>query len=145
MRPRPAWRARQSAFSAARSTSATWKRSSRTPTCGSTQPRRKSSSISASGRIDAQISDSIQALEGFLDKPEGKDYAFLGGDQFDLECHGEGAGIAVRKGETELIAALNKAIKEIRDDGSYAAVNARYFDFDILRRLGGRSPLRLAG
>ena len=85
----------------------------------------------ASGRIDAQISDSIQALEGFLDKPEGKDYAFLGGDQFDLECHGEGAGIAVRKGDTELIAALNKAIQEIRADGAYAAINARYFDFDI--------------
>ena len=85
----------------------------------------------ASGRIDAQISDSIQALEGFLDRPEGKDHAFLGGDQFDLECHGEGAGIAVRKGDTELVAALNKAIMEIRADGAYAAINARYFDFDI--------------
>ncbi len=85
----------------------------------------------ASGRIDAQISDSIQALEGFLDKPEGKDHAFLGGDQFDLECHGEGAGIAVRKGDAELVAALNKAIMEIRADGAYAAINARYFDFDI--------------
>ncbi|MEM7221773.1 MAG: ABC transporter substrate-binding protein [Pseudomonadota bacterium] len=84
-----------------------------------------------SGRIDAQISDSIQALEGFLGTDEGKDYAFLGGDQFDLECHGEGAGIAVRKGDSELIAALNKAIMEIREDGSYAAINARYFDFDI--------------
>jgi polar amino acid transport system substrate-binding protein/arginine/ornithine transport system substrate-binding protein len=82
-------------------------------------------------RIDAQISDSIQALEGFLSTDAGKDYAFLGGDQFDLECHGEGAGIAVRKGEEELRSAFNQAIKDIRADGTYAEINAKYFDFDI--------------
>jgi polar amino acid transport system substrate-binding protein/arginine/ornithine transport system substrate-binding protein len=83
------------------------------------------------GRIDAQISDSIQALEGFLSTDAGKDYAFLGGDQFDLECHGEGAGIAVRKGDDELRSAFNQAIKDIRADGTYAEINAKYFDFDI--------------
>ena len=83
------------------------------------------------GRIDAQISDSIQALEGFLSTDAGKDYAFLGGDQFDLECHGEGAGIAVRKGDDELRSAFNQAIKDIRADGTYAKINAKYFDFDI--------------
>ena len=85
----------------------------------------------AAGRIDVQISDSIQSLEGFLTKPEGKDFAFLGDDQFDLECHGEGAGIAVRKGEDDLRLAFDKAIKAIRDDGTYARINAKYFDFDI--------------
>lgn len=85
----------------------------------------------AAGRVDAQISDSIQSLEGFLTKPEGKDFAFLGDDQFDLECHGEGAGIAVRKGEDDLRLAFDKAIKAIRDDGTYARINAKYFDFDI--------------
>lgn len=85
----------------------------------------------ASGRIDAQISDSIQALEGFLGKPEGKDYAFLGGDQYDKECHGEGAGIAVRKGEEDLRQDLNAAIQAIRKDGTYEKINAEYFDFDI--------------
>ncbi len=83
------------------------------------------------GRIDAQISDSIQALEGFLNQDAGKDYAFLGGDQFDLECHGEGAGIALRKGEDDLRMALNKAIAEIREDGTYQKINDKYFDFDI--------------
>lgn len=85
----------------------------------------------ASGRLDAQISDSIQALEGFLGTDAGKGYAFLGGDQFDLECHGEGAGIAVRKGEDKLREAFNDAIKAIRADGTYAKINAKYFDFDI--------------
>ena len=85
----------------------------------------------AAGRVDVQISDSIQSSEGFLTKPEGKDFAFLGEDQFDLECHGEGAGIAVRKGEDDLRLAFDKAIKAIRDDGTYARINAKYFDFDI--------------
>ncbi len=84
-----------------------------------------------SGRIDAQLSDSTQAMEGFLGEEEGKGFAFLGGDQYDLECHGEGAGIAIRKGEEDLVNAFNGAIKAIRDKGTYATINAKYFDFGI--------------
>ena len=85
----------------------------------------------ASGRIDAQISDSIQALEGFLTQDAGKGFAYLGGDQYDQGCHGEGAGIALRKGEDKLRAAFNDAIKAIRANGTYAKINAKYFEFDI--------------
>ena len=85
----------------------------------------------AAGRLDAQFSDSLQADEGFLKTDAGKGYAFVGGPQFDLECHGEGAGIAVRKGEGELLDALNAAIVAIRDDGTYKAINDQYFDFDV--------------
>ncbi len=85
----------------------------------------------AAGRIDAQISDSIQAEEGFLNTDAGKDFEFVGGDQFDLECHGEGAGIAVRKGDDELREAFNAAIKAIRDDGTYKQINDQYFKFDL--------------
>jgi lysine-arginine-ornithine-binding protein len=85
----------------------------------------------ASGRIDAQISSSIQSDEGFLKTDAGKDFEFFGGDQYDMECHGEGAGIAVRKGEDDLREALNAAIKAIRDDGTYQAINAKYFEYDI--------------
>ncbi len=85
----------------------------------------------ANGRIDAQISDSIQAKEGFLDKDEGKGFEFLGGVQYDLECHGEGAGIAVRKGDDELRKEFNAAIKALRENGTYAEINDKYFDFDV--------------
>ena len=85
----------------------------------------------AAGRLDAQFSDSLQADEGFLKTDAGKGYAFVGGPQFDLECHGEGAGIAVRKGEGELLDALNAAIVAIREDGTYKAINDQYFDFDV--------------
>lgn len=85
----------------------------------------------SAGRIDASISDSTQASDGFLNTDAGKDYAFLGGVQYDLGCHGEGAGIAVRKGEDGLREAFNKAIQEIRSDGTYMKINDRYFDFDV--------------
>ena len=85
----------------------------------------------AAGRLDAQVSDSIQADEGFLETDAGKGFAFAGGVQFDLECHGEGAGIAVRKGEDELREAFNAAITAIREDGTYRSINDKYFDFDV--------------
>jgi polar amino acid transport system substrate-binding protein/arginine/ornithine transport system substrate-binding protein len=83
------------------------------------------------GRIDLSFSDSIQAEEGFLNTDSGKDFELAGPEQFDLECHGEGAGIAVRKGEDELRESLNMAIKAIREDGTYNAINDKYFKFDV--------------
>lgn len=85
----------------------------------------------AAGRIDLSFSDSTQADEGFLSTDAGADYEFVGPEQNDPECHGEGVGIAVRKGDDELREAFNEAIKAIRADGTYQEVNARYFDYDI--------------
>ena len=85
----------------------------------------------AIGRIDAQFSDSIAADDGFLKTPAGKDFEFTGGDQHDEECHGPGAGMAVRKEDTALRDDLNRAIKAIRANGTYQKINAKYFDYDI--------------
>nr|WP_309503635.1 ABC transporter substrate-binding protein [uncultured Roseovarius sp.] len=84
----------------------------------------------ASGRLDAQISNSIQAVDGFLSTDAGQDFDFIGGDLDDKACLGEGVGIAVRKNDP-LAAELSAAIKAIRADGSYKAVNDKYFAFDI--------------
>jgi polar amino acid transport system substrate-binding protein/arginine/ornithine transport system substrate-binding protein len=83
------------------------------------------------GRIDAQFSDSMVAYDSFLKMDAGKDYAFLGGDLTDIQCHGEGVGIAIRKGSDELKTALNGAIKALRANGTYKKINDAYFDFDI--------------
>jgi polar amino acid transport system substrate-binding protein/arginine/ornithine transport system substrate-binding protein len=85
----------------------------------------------AIGRIDLQFSDSIAADEGFLKTDAGKGFEFVGGDQHDEECHGPGAGIAVRKADKDLRDELNKAIEAIRANGVYQKINARYFEFDI--------------
>lgn len=83
------------------------------------------------GRLDATVADSVEVSVGFLGKPEGEGFAFVGGPIKDDAIFGAGAGIAVRKGEQALRERLDRAIEAIRTNGTYAAINARYFDFDI--------------
>ena len=84
-----------------------------------------------SGRLDAQLSDSLQAYEGFLVLDVGQDFDFLGDALDDVECQGVGAGFAVRKEDSALRDALSKAIQDIRADGTYKAINDKYFAVDI--------------
>lgn len=83
------------------------------------------------GRVDLVMADSVVLLEGFLETEEGEGYSFVGPDYIEEQWHGEGIGIAVRKGEDDLREALNAAIQEIREDGTYQEINAKYFDFDV--------------
>ncbi len=83
------------------------------------------------GRVDLVMADSVALLGGFVETPEGADFEFVGPDYSDPKWHGEGAGIAVRKGETDLVNALNAAIDQIRSDGTYKAISDKYFDFDV--------------
>jgi len=83
------------------------------------------------GRVDLVIADSVVLLEGLLNTDAGKDAEFVGPDFTDSEWFGDGIGIAVRKGDDELLGRLNEAIGRIRADGTYGEINARYFDFDL--------------
>ena len=85
----------------------------------------------AAGRVDLLLADSVALLEGFLNTPDGGDAEFVGPDFTDPQWFGDGAGIAMRKGETELLDALNGAIEAIRADGTYKTINDTYFDFDV--------------
>ena len=76
------------------------------------------------------MADSVALLEGFLKTDEGQDFEFVGRNSVP-EYHGEGAGIAIRKGEEDLRLAFNEAIDKIRGDGTYQAIAAKYFDFDV--------------
>ena len=84
-----------------------------------------------SGRVDLIMADSVALLEGFLKTDEGQDFEFVGPNYSVPEYHGEGAGIAIRKGEEDLRLAFNEAIDKIRKDGTYQAIAAKYFDFDV--------------
>jgi lysine-arginine-ornithine-binding protein len=84
-----------------------------------------------SGRLDLVMADSVALLEGFLNTEEGQDFEFVGPDYSDPKYHGEGAGIAIRKGEDDLRALFNEAIDQIRADGTYQAINEKYFEFDV--------------
>ena len=84
-----------------------------------------------SGRIDAAMADSVALDLGFLKTPGGADYAFFGESYSIPKYHGEGAGIAVRKEDTELRDKLSAAILAIRADGQYQTIEKKYFDFDV--------------
>ncbi len=84
-----------------------------------------------SGRADAGIADSVAVLEGFLNTDQGKEFEFVGPDFSDPKWFGDGAGIAVRKGDDALRTQLNKALAQILADGTYKKINAKYFDFDV--------------
>ena len=83
-----------------------------------------------SGRIDAAIDD-VVVLSEWIESPEGACCKILGTLTPDPVINGEGAGIAIRKGEDDLREKFNKAIDEIRADGTYEAINKKYFDFDV--------------
>ncbi len=83
------------------------------------------------GRLDMVFADSVVLLEGFLNTDAGKDYEFIGPGYTDRKYFGEGIGIAVRKGDGELLETLNNAIDKIRADGTYQKINNTYFDFDV--------------
>jgi lysine-arginine-ornithine-binding protein len=84
-----------------------------------------------SGRVDLVVADSVVLNGGFLSKPMGKDFEFVGPGFNDPKWFGEGIGIAVRKGDTALVNLFNTAIDKIRADGTYRKINAKYFDFDV--------------
>ncbi|RPH30421.1 histidine ABC transporter substrate-binding protein HisJ [Buttiauxella warmboldiae] len=83
------------------------------------------------GRIDAAFQDEVAASEGFLKQPVGKNYQFGGPSIKDEKLFGVGTGMGLRKDDTELRAALNKAFAEMRNDGTYEKLAKKYFDFDV--------------
>jgi len=84
-----------------------------------------------SGRIDMLLADSVATAEGFLKKPEGQPFEFVGPDLTEVKYFGTGAGIACRKQDKDLVELLNKAIKQIRADGTYKKIQDKYFDFNV--------------
>lgn len=84
-----------------------------------------------SGRLDGTVADTVEVTGGFLRKPEGKDYGFVGPVLNDPKYFGIGVGVALRKGETQLKDELNAAIKSIRSNGTYETISKKYFDFDV--------------
>ena len=83
------------------------------------------------GRLDLLLADSVAMDDGFISTDNGKDWEFVGPGYVDPEYFGEGAGIATRKKDTELVEKLNAAIDEIRANGTYKEINAKYFEFDV--------------
>lgn len=97
---------------------------------GISEPVTDHSDLSA-GRLDAALQDEVAAGEGFLKQPAGKDFAFAGPSVKDKKYFGDGTGIGLRKDDAELKAAFDKALGEMRKDGTYDKMAKKYFDFNV--------------
>ncbi|HZZ11758.1 MAG TPA: ABC transporter substrate-binding protein [Paraburkholderia sp.] len=84
-----------------------------------------------SGRIDASLQNAVQADVGFLRTARGKDFAFAGNPLYDAKTLGSGTAIGLRKEDVDLKAKIDKAIADIRADGTYDRIAKKYFDFDV--------------
>lgn len=83
----------------------------------------------AAGRGDIAFGSSVVSAESFLKKPEGKGFAQVG-ETVSLGGGG-GVGIAMRKEDGDLHGRVNAALAAIKANGTYDALQQKYFDFDI--------------
>lgn len=82
----------------------------------------------SNGRIDGVIDD-IVVLTQWVKSDAGACCKILTALPVDEQINGQGAGIAVRKGDP-LAEKFTAAIAAIRANGEYKKINDKYFDFD---------------
>ncbi|TDR80216.1 amino acid ABC transporter substrate-binding protein [Paludibacterium purpuratum] len=80
-----------------------------------------------SGRADATINDSLSFLDFKRHQPTAPLKAVA------YEQHAESAGIVLRKGNPGLLDAVNRALAQIRADGTYRRISLKYFGQDVSR------------
>ena len=78
-------------------------------------------------RADATINDSLSFYDFKKQKPDAPVKIVAEKD------NAEASGIIVRKGDPEFVAAINKALDEIRADGTYQKLADKYFGQDVSR------------
>lgn len=78
------------------------------------------------GRIDAILVDRLAALELIA---KTKDNLAVSGEPFSRQE----SGVALRKGEPELLDAINKAIDKLGADGTLAKISNKYFQADVTK------------
>jgi L-cystine transport system substrate-binding protein len=76
-------------------------------------------------RADATVNDSLSFLDFKKQKPDAP--VKVVAEQADADF----SGIIIRKGEPELVAAVNKALADIKADGTYKTIADKYFGQDV--------------
>lgn len=77
------------------------------------------------GRADATINDSLSFLDFKKKQPNAP--VKIAATEDDASY----SGIIVRKGDPELVAAINKALEDIKADGTYKRISDTYFGQDV--------------
>jgi arginine/ornithine transport system substrate-binding protein len=84
------------------------------------------------GEVDVVLGDALALAKGVLAHPEGRGLEFVGPNYTDRRWFGQGAGIAVAKGNAALRTQLDQALDRIVAQGTYDRIAKSYFGFDIL-------------
>ncbi|BCH14253.1 amino acid ABC transporter substrate-binding protein [Mesorhizobium sp. L-2-11] len=77
------------------------------------------------GRADATINDSLSFLDFKKHKPDANVKIAAQEENADY------SGVLVRKGDPELVAAINRALADIKTDGTYQRIADTYFGQDV--------------
>ena len=77
------------------------------------------------GRAEATINDSLSFLDFKKQKPDANLKIVAQQDNADS------SGAIIRKGEPQLLAAINKALDDIKADGTYKKIADKYFGQDV--------------
>jgi len=83
------------------------------------------------GRVDMIITNPMKAHLKFLSKPDGAGFEFKSPAINDVEFFGPGVGIGMRKGQPELKAKVDAAIKTLINDGKLTEYALKTFPFPI--------------
>jgi cystine transport system substrate-binding protein len=76
-----------------------------------------------SGRVDATINDNLSFLDFKKHKPDAKVRIAAS----DKTAEFSESGVLVRKGNADLVSAINKALADMKADGSYKRIAEKYF------------------
>jgi lysine/arginine/ornithine transport system substrate-binding protein len=83
-------------------------------------------------RLDATLVLAPAGQTGFLSRPDGKGFAFVGEPVRDDKILGSGIAFGIRKGDDALRGRLNEAIAKIEADGTVKTLAHKYFgDIDV--------------
>ena len=87
-----------------------------------------------SGRLDATLVDAVIAQFGFLNKSDGRGFAFAGPDfGRDERFYGKGIGVGLRKADALTLGRrIDEALAALRSSGALKALNDRHFNFDLV-------------
>jgi L-cystine transport system substrate-binding protein len=80
-----------------------------------------------SGRVDATVNDSLSFLDFKKHKPDAQVKIVA----IDQSGDSDKSGVIVRKGNPELVAAINKALADLKADGTYEKISQKYFGKDV--------------
>ena len=85
----------------------------------------------ADGSVDIILEDKLAVYDWLANTRAGSCCEFRGGDIKDATYFGDGAGIAVRPTDVDLLQKLNAALDAIQANDTYDTINAKYFPFSI--------------